>query len=77
MLDKKRVNPDRSKFIEDLIFGIVEVEGYEKFGITRENTGVIVTYIIHRMNAIKEAEGFEAVDKILDYKFNERREFKA
>jgi hypothetical protein len=77
MLDKKRVNPERSKFIEELIQDISTIDGYEKHGITRENTGVIVTHIIHKMSAVMEADGTEAVEAILTYKFNERREFSA
>ncbi len=77
MLDKKRVNPERSKFIEELIQDISTIDGYEKHGITRENTAVIVTYIIHRMNEIKGNGGGEAIDKILDYQFNERKDQKA
>jgi hypothetical protein len=77
MLDKKRVNPERSKFIEALIQDISTIDGYDKHGITRENTGVIVTYIIHKLSAVMESDGIGEVEAILAYKFNERREFSA
>jgi hypothetical protein len=73
MIDKVSCNPARSRFVEALIDDIQDVESYEKFGITRENVGVITTYVIQRFFQIKEAEGISAIDEILTYKFNEQK----
>ena len=73
MIDKDPCNPERSRFVEALVEDIKNVEGYEKYGINRENVGVIVTYIIQKFYAVKEADGMVAIEEILNYKFNERK----
>ena len=71
MIDKDSCNPERSRFVEDLIADIPLIEGYEKYGVTRENTGVIVTLIIQKMWRLKESGGIKVVEDILNYRFNE------
>jgi hypothetical protein len=73
MIDKDPCNPERSRFVESLVEDLQDIEEYLKFGITRENVCVIATYIIHKFHAVKESDGLEAIEKILDYKFNERK----
>ena len=73
MIDKDPCNPERSAFVEGLIRDIKNIEDYKRFGITRENVGVIVTFIINRFYQERHEFGLERIDEILTYRFNEKR----
>lgn len=72
MINKDSCNPRRSEFVENLIREIQSVSHYNKHGISRENVGVIVTYILQKFSRMKDAEGIEVIDQILTYAINER-----
>jgi hypothetical protein len=71
MIDKDPCNPERSRFVEDLVSDIQDIEDYKKYGIDRENVCVIASYIIQRLSKVKESEGIQVIDDILTYRFNE------
>ena len=71
MIDKDPCNPERSRFVEALVYDLKSIEDYKRFGISRENVCVIATYIIQRLSKIKVSEGIDVIDDILTYRFNE------
>ena len=75
MIDKDSCNPQRSVFVEELIRDIRNIEDYKRFNVTRENVGVIVTYIIQRLGKTYEAEGIEVIEEILTYRQNEKNHY--